>query len=264
MFIGTAGWAVTAKHRASFPAEGSVLTRYSACFNAAEINSSFYRVHKPETYARWAASVPPNFRFSVKMPKAITHEAALCDCNALVEVFLSQITGLGEKLGPILIQLPPKFAYDESIARSFFRNLRALYQGPAVLEPRHPSWFEPAVDILLDKLRIARVAAGPAKVPAAGLPGGWGGVRYFRLHGSPRVYFSSYDHAYLTQLAETLAANPAQTWCIFDNTGSGAALDNALELSERVGLASCMRMPAVPARHRAIARPRRKLRVRAA
>lgn len=264
LFIGTAGWAVPAKHRASFPAEGSVLERYAACFNAAEINSSFYRPHKPETYARWAASVPRDFRFSVKMPKAITHEARLCKCNVQLESFIREVIGLGEKLGAILIQLPPKFDYDEGIASEFFDALRALYRGAVVLEPRHASWFEPSVDVLLDRVEIARVAADPAKVPAASEPGGWAGLRYYRLHGSPRAYFSSYGELYLSQLAEQIAADPTPGWVIFDNTGSGAAVDNGLALSARLGRAPCVRLRVEPTTRRAIARPRRMPRARAA
>src|SRR5690349_12428290 len=67
--VGCAGWSLPKEHADRFPAEGSHLERYAACFPAVEINSSFYKPHRPTTYARWAASVPPDFRFSVKVPK---------------------------------------------------------------------------------------------------------------------------------------------------------------------------------------------------
>lgn len=80
---------------------------------------------------------------------------------------------------------------------------------------------------------VARVAADPARVPAAGEPGGWPGLVYFRLHGSPRTYYSAYDEEYLDALASRLAEHAAagrQAWCIFDNTVLGAATRNALDL----------------------------------
>src|SRR6188768_857106 len=85
--IGTAGWSLYKPPAGRFPGTGSHLERYAAMFDAVEINSSFYRPHKPETYARWAASVPAGFRFAVKLPKAITHERRLVECRDLVERF---------------------------------------------------------------------------------------------------------------------------------------------------------------------------------
>src|SRR5215212_12105710 len=111
--IGTAGWTIPARFGAEFPGEGSHLQRYARRFAAAEINSSFYRPHRPATYARWAASVPDGFRFSAKVPKAATHEARLRgpDAVAALERFLGEVRELGDRLGPLLVQLPPKLSY---------------------------------------------------------------------------------------------------------------------------------------------------------
>ena len=94
------------------------------------------------------------------------------------------------------------------------------------LEPRHPSWFEPAAERLVTKHRVARVAADPAVVPAAAEPGGWDGLVYYRLHGSPKVYYSAYPDEYLEALAKTLvrAARSAEVWCIFDVRGVSRAV----------------------------------------
>jgi uncharacterized protein YecE (DUF72 family) len=102
-------------------------------------------------------------------------------------------------------------------------------------EPRHAGWFTPAADALLAEWRVARVAADPARVPAAAEPGGWPGNAYYRLHGSPRTYYSAYDAAFLDALAPRLAAAPAGAWCIFDNTALGAATADALGLLARLG-----------------------------
>ena len=210
---------------------GSHLERYGAILNAVEINSSFYRPHQTVTYERWAASVPDDFRFAVKVPKAITHERRLKDVGDLLDRFLSEAGGLGPKLGPLLVQLPPSLSFQPGVADGFLSELRSRVEGSIVCEPRHASWFTPEVEALLGKLRIARVAADPAAVPGAGEPGGWRGLLYYRLHGSPKIYYSAYSAEYLAAIAQVLARDAAagvETWCIFDNTAAFAATGDAL------------------------------------
>jgi uncharacterized protein YecE (DUF72 family) len=173
------------------------------------------------------------------MPKAITHQARLAGASELSAAFLDQMAALGAKLGPLLIQLPPSLAFDAGVAAPFFEELRVRTEGSVACEPRHASWFEKPADNLLQNLRIARVAADPARVPCAGLPGGWPGLVYYRLHGSPRMYYSEYGTAYVAELAEKLGAiGAAETWCIFDNTTLGAAAADALSLKEKVIVAA--------------------------
>lgn len=219
--------------RTSFPAEGSALERYAAVFDAVEINSSFYRPHRRATYGRWAASVPLDFRFAVKLPGAITHEQRLIDCDDLLTAFAEGVLGLGDRLGALLVQLPPSLTLDEPVAAAFFATMARALPGPIVCEPRHASWFTTQADALLASLRVARAAADPARVPEAALPGGWRGLTYARWHGSPAMYRSSYD-------AETIAGHAALartggSWSIYDNTTLGAATANALALQELVG-----------------------------
>ena len=237
-YIGTAGWNVPGIYAQHFDSEGTHLVRYGQKFNCAEINSSFYREHKPETYSRWAASVPEGFRFAIKTPRTITHEGELRPRNqdALAR-FLHQTNALGEKRGPVLLQLPPKLAFDKATVRDFFSMFRGLYHGPAVLEPRNVSWFGPEPDSMLRQFHIARVAADPAIVAQAAQPSGWADLVYFRLHGSPRRYYSAYSQDFLSCLAAELSCPSRSTtpvWCIFDNTASGAALGNALDLIARI------------------------------
>ena len=110
--------------------------------------------------------------------------------------------------------------------------MRHQYGGHVVCEPRHLSWFAPAAERLLTSLEIARVAADPSVTPSAASPGGWGGLVYFRLHGSPRMYFSTYtdDHLRAQAVALLQASASSRCWCIFDNTALGAATRNALAL----------------------------------
>jgi uncharacterized protein YecE (DUF72 family) len=229
--IGTAAWNVPKEHAAPFPVAGSHLERYSAVLNTVEINSSFYRPHRTTTYERWAASVPESFRFAVKVPKAITHERRLKDTDDLLDRFLSEVSGLGPKLGPLLVQLPPSLRFDDGVADTFLSGLRSRVEGLLVCEPRHASWFTPDVEGLFEELRIARVAADPAPVSGADKPGGWRSVAYYRLHGSPRIYYSAYSPENLAAIAERIASDAAdeiETWCIFDNTAAFAATGDAL------------------------------------
>jgi uncharacterized protein YecE (DUF72 family) len=229
--IGTAGWTIPRETAAGFPAEGSSLERYAARFGGVEINSSFHRSHRASTWARWAESVPADFRFSVKIPKTITHQRKLAGCDALVAAFLEEVAPLGARLAVLLVQLPPSLAFDPAVAEPFLAALRGSASVPVALEPRHPSWFESEADALLVASQVARVAADPARVPAAAFPGGWTGLAYWRLHGSPVIYRSSYAAERLEAYASALAAAPArQAWCIFDNTASSAATANALDL----------------------------------
>jgi len=232
--VGCASWAIPSAFDHLVPRYGtSNLERYALRLRAAEINSSFHRSHRDSTWLRWARSVPQRFRFAVKVPKEVTHVARLRDVDERLAQFLAEADLLGEKLGPLLVQLPPSLEFDEGVADAFFARLRGR---TTVCEPRHASWFSAEADAFLAERGVARVAADPAPVPEAATPGGSGALRYFRLHGSPRTYHSSYEPAYVDALATTLAAAAAEapTWCIFDNTASGAALGNALHVVERL------------------------------
>lgn len=171
--VGTAGWSIPHALQDDFPEGGSHLTRYAARLPMAEINSSFHRPHRRQTYERWAASVGRDFRFAVKIPKAITHVGRLVDVDEPLRRFAGEIAGLGEKLGPVLVQLPPSLVFEPRVVDAFARQLRAVIPAQTVIEPRHPSWFADDADLLLAGHRIARVAADPPPVPVAAAPGGW-------------------------------------------------------------------------------------------
>ncbi|MFJ4384892.1 DUF72 domain-containing protein [Pseudomonas sp. NPDC089408] len=229
--LGCAGWSLSRQYADEFLQPGSHLQRYAGRLDAVEINSAFYRPHRPATYARWAASVPEHFRFSVKLPRVITHELRLENCEVALDAFLGQIQHLGYRLGCLLVQLPPSLAHDARRDRYFFEALRRRHAGPVAVEPRHASWQ--AAGSMLTDLCIAQVAASPSRFAADAQPAGWPGLVYWRLHGVPRIYHSEYSQQCLLQLAERLQCSHgagAETWCIFDNTASGAALGNALAL----------------------------------
>ncbi|MCW8156974.1 DUF72 domain-containing protein [Stutzerimonas stutzeri] len=234
--LGCAGWSLPRALWPAFPSAGTHLQRYGHQVSAVEINSSFYRPHRPGTYRKWAASVPEGFRFCVKMPRQISHELRLRGCDEALGRFLGEATELGDKLGCLLLQLPPSLAFDSAVAEDFFMAVRKRYDGALVLEPRHASWLD--ADQQLERWRVARVAADPSPIPGGDRPGGWAGMRYYRLHGSPRIYHSAYSTEWLGRLAEQLrecVLSGTPCWCIFDNTASGAATENALAVQAMLG-----------------------------
>ncbi|MES3002123.1 MAG: DUF72 domain-containing protein [Pseudomonadota bacterium] len=231
--IGCAGWSLPASLREEFRAEGSHLERYAQRLNACEINSSFYRPHGFDTYRRWGESVPAGFRFSVKVPQAITHDSRLAGCDSALADFIAQARGLGDKLSCLLVQLPPSLALQPPAAEDFFEALRSHWEGGVACEPRHASWFTARADALLRLHRVARVLADPVRHDAGAMPGGHRGLVYLRLHGSPRVYYSSYPPDVIAALAARIQMaerGGAEVWCMFDNTASGAAAGDALAL----------------------------------
>jgi uncharacterized protein YecE (DUF72 family) len=232
--IATAGWSIPRRFTARFPGEGTHLQRYARVLRGVEINSSFYRDHARDTYAHWASLTPRAFRFAVKLPSRITHDDRLRAARRPLKEFLGSVAGLGRRLGPLIVQLPPSLAFEPRVARTFFALLRESHDGPVVCEPRHASWFAGPADALLLSNSVGRVAADPATVPAAAQPAGWPGIVYYRLHGSPQKYWSIYDEHRLSQWAQALKAMPRSTpaWCVFDNTAGSGAAGNALQVRE--------------------------------
>jgi len=237
LWVGCAGWSLASKDAPSFPGEGSHLERYARMFPCVEINSSFYRPHQEKTYLRWAASVPESFRFSVKMPRTITHDLRLQRSEVPLLAFLHEVAALGEKLGCILIQLPPSLALDVRTARSFFSLLRKHTQVPVACEPRHATWFTPKGAAVLSQAHVSCVWAHP--LPVTGVePHVDSAMLYIRLHGAPRVYYSAYDDDFIRAVALQMCRAHEEgkaAWCIFDNTARGEAIPNALALMRQLG-----------------------------
>jgi uncharacterized protein YecE (DUF72 family) len=234
--IGCAGWSIPRQSSAAFPAEGSHLERYAAVFGAVEINSSFYRPHQASTYARWAASVPADFRFSVKLPRSITHDARLIGAEAEMDRFAAEALALGDKLGCVLVQLPPSLDLDAQAAADFFVRLKQRFGCMLACEARHPAWFGAEATAILAAAGVTRVIADPPK----GQPGEHVPTAqhiYIRLHGAPRIYYSDYETAWLAQLGKDMAGHVAAdraVWCVFDNTMSKTFVDQALALRQAV------------------------------
>lgn len=239
--IGTAGWSLPKEWQDRFPEGDSHLERYSRTLSAIELNRTFKKTPRDSTFERWAATVPEVFRFSIKAPRTVTHDHRLVNVRGHLEEFLASTAHLGDRHGPLLIQLPPSLEFDPEGVEAFISDLRELREGPDVLEARHESWFGEEADALLADGRIGRVAADPPRAEADGTPGGFEGLAYFRLHGSPETYFSAYRDDGLEEWArrvEAAAARAEETWCIFDNTAAGEGTGDALAMKELVGSAA--------------------------
>jgi len=235
--VGTAGWSIPPSYKEALSGEGSHLERYARQFDVVEINSSFKRHHQPQTYARWASCVPANFRFSVKTPNTMTHEGALIAHKDVLARFAEEVTQLGDRLGVVLVQLPPKLEFDAASAKRFFKAFQKRLDVALVCEPRHASWATPKALKLLRDAHVARVAADPPPFEGAALPDGWTELAYFRWHGTPRKYYSEYDRESLDALKAQLAAaaqRASDVWMIFDNTTLGHATGNALTIQKEI------------------------------
>jgi uncharacterized protein YecE (DUF72 family) len=239
VFVGTAGWSIPKGLRDRFAGDGSILTRYGGVLNATEINSTFYRRHRANTFERWRDSVPSAFRFAVKLPRTITHFAALAGCDDELAVFFDDVQGLAEKLGPVLVQLPASVHFERRRANQFFLKLRQRYSGLVACEPRHSSWYGAAASDLFIEHDVARVVADPPRPVQAAEPLSGASLLYVRWHGSPRLYWSAYSDEDLVRLSTLIAKQPAETavWVVFDNTAAGAALEDALRFVRQPSIA---------------------------
>jgi len=223
------------------------LQRYAQVFDAVEINATFYRTPRTATFQRWAESVPDDFRFSLKLPRTLTHYARLREPEAGLDAFFACAAPLGQKLGAVLAQLPPTLELDPDTTEHFLSALRARV-GQAVVvacEPRHASWTGRSLVALLKRHRVARVAADPPRFEADALPAG-ARPGYWRWHGSPRVYYDAYEESRLATLADALRADPG-AWAIFDNTAHGHATHDALRLRAMLAPAAALRRGREPA-----------------
>lgn len=238
VLIGCAGWSVSSKVAAEFTTVGTHLERYAAVFSTVEINSSFYRSHQAKTYARWRNSVPDDFRFSVKIPRTITHEHRLRETEHLLDQFLLEAGQLEEKLECLLLQLPPSLKFSPEEAADFFALLRRRTRTAVACEPRHASWFSHEAEELMFEYAVSFVHADPPPVvdiSRSAEPH----TLYIRLHGAPEIYRSAYSDDFLGAVAAKIMKARDQAdriFCIFDNTAEGAAIPDALSLIRRLAL----------------------------
>jgi uncharacterized protein YecE (DUF72 family) len=211
-----------------------MLEFYSQHFDTVELNNSFYRLPTAEAFGDWRKSTPPNFVFSVKASRYLTHQKKLKDPEPAVQALLPRAAELGRKLGPILFQLPPHWHVNterlEGLLRVLPRKLRYTF------ELRDLTWMSPEIEQLLAKFGAAFCIyelAGyrsPLTVTAD--------FAYVRLHGpGPEKYQSSYEEKILRQWSaqiERWGKELAAVYIYFDNDQAGYAAQNALSLKRMV------------------------------
>ncbi len=159
ILVGTSGYSYAPWKGTFYPAKlpaSKMLAHYAGQLATVEINNTFYRMPKPLLISKWADEVPPGFRFAIKSPRRITHEKRLVDTAEPLRQFVDVVGVLGERLGPLLFQLPPFLKKDLPRLQGFLADLRATsVQVRAAFEFRHPSWFDAEV---YDTLRGAGAA----------------------------------------------------------------------------------------------------------
>ncbi len=232
--IGTSGWHYDHWRGPFYPENlppGEYLKFYRRFFHTVEINNSFYRLPTEKALLAWRAAVPPGFVFAVKGSRYITHMKKLKDPEASLATFLARIQLLGDRLGPVLFQLPPHWGYNEERLRAFLRALPRDFRY--ALEFRDPGWLNDRAYRLLGEHGVAFCIyefAGrlsPREVTADFV--------YLRLHGPGGAYQGRYDRRTLTGWARAITAWEEQglgVYCYFDNDEAGYAAQNALELQE--------------------------------
>lgn len=247
IFIGTSGWHYDHWVDRFYPADArppDFLRLYARRFRAVEINNSFYRLPSRETLAKWRDESPADMVFACKASRFITHVKRLNDGRSF-DRFFQAVEVLGDKLGPLLFQLPPRWKVNVERLDAFLpllpRDRRCAF------EFRDPSWFVPAVKAALERHGAACCLYDFEGQQAPG----WmtADFVYVRLHGPGRRYLDSYDDRTLHALARRIRAwqrERRDVYCFFDNTDKGAAPENALRLK-----ALLRRPPARPVARRA-------------
>jgi len=190
---------------------------------------TFYRFPQLSMLRTWYEKAPAEFRFAVKAPKAITHFKQFHGTVNMITSFYDTIrNGLQEKLGPVLFQFPPRFHYDEERLARVLAQLDPSFSN--VLEFRHPGWWQEDVYSRLRERGVSFCGMSHPELPDE--PVVTGPVVYYRFHGVPDVYRSSYSDAQLRKFADEINSKPEvrEAWCYFNNDAAVAAIPNAKSL----------------------------------
>lgn len=234
--VGTSGWSYAHWKGPFYPEHArdeSLLGLYAQHFGSVEINASFYRLPAPEVFAAWREAVPEGFVFAVKASRYITHLKKLREPEKTLPPFLEHALTLGEKLGPVLFQLPPRWGFDPQRLEHF---LAALPHGlRCAFELRDASWWNPrALELLAGRnaafcIHDLNGRVSPESVTAD--------FAYVRLHGPDGAYRGSYDRRALAHWAERLtlwSREGRDVFCYFDNDELGHAARNAGQLLDMI------------------------------
>lgn len=239
--IGTSGWSYKHWKDAFYPHKlpsTKWLPYYADIFSTTEINASFYRLPSEESVLKWAAQVPDNFLFCPKMSRYLTHMKKLREPDEPLERFFSVFHHLKKKLGPVLIQLPPRLAFHYDIAEHFYNLLKKKYKPyEFVMEVRHDTWLQEESLTLMTKYGIGLVISESGDmfpysemITAKNI--------YVRFHGPAELYASSYSDKALESFAEKFkkwVKDGHEVWAYFNNDIGAHAVGDAQRLIELTG-----------------------------
>jgi uncharacterized protein YecE (DUF72 family) len=246
--VGCSGWVY--KHwRGIFYPEGLPqkrwFERYAEEFDTVEINNSFYRLPSGDTFGKWRKQAPPGFCYAVKANRYLTQAKKLKDCEEPMERMMSAVRRLGDRLGPMLYQLPSSMKRNLERLESFLRILPR--DVASVFEFRNCDWHQPETYALLDRYgasfcvhdmpgsRTERIAVGP--------------IAYVRFHGGEGKYWGRYSDEGLLSWTDWLVEQARQgrsVWCYFNNDIHGHAIEDARTLKAMVRQMERPKRPPAP------------------
>jgi uncharacterized protein YecE (DUF72 family) len=226
-WIGTSGFQYAAWKGNFYPEDlppAKMLAFYAERFSTTEINYTFHRIPAPKTIDNWKTQTLEKFRFALKAPQKITHWSKLRDCADTLEYFLKIAGGLGERLGPVLFQLPPNLKKDADVLSSFLRELPSIR---AAFEFRHDSWFDDEVFDLLESRNIALCIADTDALATPGkITADYG---YLRLR---REDYTKTDVVRWADFVREQEANWADAFVYFKHEESGIGPKLAQQMME--------------------------------
>lgn len=230
LILGTSGWQYKDWKGLFYPKGLSELPFYASGFATVELNNSFYRLPSRENFSGWASQTPDDFVFAVKMSRFLTHIKRLRDPAEPVERFLRHASGLGGKLGPVLLQLPPTLPFDKealhAVLSEFPRSIRVA------VEPRHESWWSALARGVLEKHGAALCWADRLGRPQSPLwrTADFGYVRFHEGRANPRPRYGRASlSAWLDRISSSFSGEPVYAY--FNNDPGGAALHDAVALA---------------------------------
>ncbi len=230
--VGTSGWSYDHWEGLFYPQnlpKPQWLNYYTEHFDTVELNSSFYRLHKRRAFEGWKEKTPPGFLWAVKGSRYITHIKRLTDPEETLSRFYESVEGLGEKIGPILFQLPPSLKFDHTLLNTFLKALKKGYRY--TLEIRHPSWISAESMEILKEYQVAFCVSDTAgRFPYHEAI--TANFIYIRLHGSKKLYASDYTEAELREWVRKIGEWNKDTHVYFDNDFGAYAPKNAQRLKQ--------------------------------
>ena len=238
--IGCSGWIYRHWRERFYPpklAQHRWFAFYAETFDTVELNTSFYHLPRAESFTKWRDQAPPGFRYAVKAPRFITHMKKLKDCAEPVGEFLGRARNLGPAIGPILYQLPPRWAFNRERLEAFFDLLPSDLTH--VFEFREKSWLVAETLQLLDRYGASfcvQDMAGSATERWA-----VGRIAYVRFHGGVGKYWGRYSDETLLSWSDWIAEQARggrPVWCYFNNDIDGHAIHDAQTLKAMVAQAA--------------------------